>query len=101
MEPGWSLPWADMYGTLVIASRNRWLSIPKLIFCKQVAEVPRPQAISNFRVEPGAKTIRKVSQWARLAPGWLRLFSSIPPKQPASPSITILAAAVSLLVYFQ
>lgn len=79
MEPGLSLPWADIYGTLVTASHSRWLSIPKLIFCKQVAKVPRPQAISNFRVEPSDKAFRKVSQWARLASGWHRLFLSIPP----------------------
>lgn len=58
----------------------------------------------RFRAEPGDKTIRKVSQWARLAPGWHQANSGsscASPKQPASPSITILASAVSLLVCFQ
>lgn len=69
----------------------RWLSIPVIIFCKSVAEVPGQRAISHFRVEPGDKTLRKVSQWGRMIPGWLGLFLLIP-QQPASSGITVLGS---------
>ena len=69
MELGCSLLWAGMCAALVRPARRSWLSIPVIIFRKPVAEVPGQRAISNFRVEPGDKTLKKVSQWARMTRG--------------------------------
>ena len=96
MELGCSLLWAGIYVTLVTTSQEQLV----INTSDDLLQASGRRAISNFRVEPYDKTLRKVSQWARMTPGWLGLFFPIP-QQPESTEITVLGSVVSIFLYFQ